>query len=58
MITRKQLVQFNSIQTSANAVRYSKTYYPEHVINIHPQLFQFVFNVLNALSLRWKSGKN
>jgi len=32
------------VQTSANAVRYPRPTPLKRVINIHPQLFQFVFN--------------
>ena len=40
----KQLQSTHRVQTFANAVRYPKAYPPKSVINIHPQLFQFVFN--------------
>jgi len=39
-----QLESTHRVQTSANAVRYPKAYPSKNVINIRPQLFQFIFN--------------
>ena len=44
MECKKKLESTHRVQTSANVVRYPKPTSPKHVMNIHPQLFQFIFN--------------
>jgi len=40
-----ELESTHRVETSANAVRYAKACPSKNVTNIHPQLFQVVFNV-------------
>jgi len=51
--TITELESTHRVQTSTNAVRYPSN----SVTNIHPQLFQFVFNACNTRSLNDRKGR-